>query len=188
MSQPHQISKDGGVQPLEQVPMMPGASSQRESAYLHGQENAARQNQMNKTGGKRGKSRRRRKVSKQGGGSGSLQVPKFSTGGAQVIAPSMNANASSQSTNTTLTQGNADAVCDNCIGSNQPSICNTPECNPQMGGGKNGNVLGPNQTWGCMSGGKRTRRRMRKSRRKIKKSKKKVRRSNKKRTNKKIKK
>jgi len=63
---------------------------------------------------------------------------------------------SSQSTNTTLTQGNADRVCDGCIGSNQPSICNTPECNPQLGGGKNGNVLGPNQTWGCMSGGKRT--------------------------------
>jgi len=44
MSQPHELSKDGGVQPLEQVPMMPGASSQRENAYLHGQENAKLKN------------------------------------------------------------------------------------------------------------------------------------------------
>lgn len=169
MSFPNDKSGENGVAPLESQPLLNGASSPRESAMLNGQQKASEQNAMNKSGGKRYKGK---------GGSGTMQVPQFS-------GPGAGANAGSVASNTTNSQGGANAVCDKCFGdvsAMAPELratCQGPECNPVQAGGAcsscGGGLIPNGQTWGCVGGGKRrNNRRLRQSKRtkKTKKTKK----------------
>jgi len=162
---PSNSSSNTGVIPVESVPYQPGASSPQQSAILYRQSQVEQQNKMNKVGGKQNKRKYR--------GGGNI-VPSFSTPGPPVGSGGQTATGSSVQANTSLTQGNANAVCDKCYGDNSSSaICQGPQCNPtttgtsgQKGGSSCGENMGliPNgQTWGCLSGGKRQSKKSRKS-------------------------
>ena len=162
---PHEQSATSGVTPVESAPLTPGASSQKQSAMMYREQANQSQNSMNKTGGKK----RRYK----GKGGSSTVVPSFPQSGPPTGSSSQSATGNSVSSNLTGTQSNADKACDKCFGDNVQPICNTPQCNPQAGGGggcgcnsgTNG-LVSIGQTWGCMSGGKRRRTQNRRSRRK----------------------
>ena len=189
MTAPHEIHQKSSAIPVEQVSMEPGASSHRESALLYNQRNAAAQNQLNnahgggKTRGKRGRGRRGTRSRKNYIG-GVHTVPSFTTPGPQVASNSMSSTGASVQGNSTLLQSNADAKCDVCAGNSDANICNTPECNSQVGGKisskKNHkrtgsrNKIGGNCSWGCMSGGKKKTKRSKKAMvtKKVKRSKK----------------
>jgi hypothetical protein len=177
-------SADHGVEPVQTAPLYPGTSSQRDSSAAYAAHNASKQNNMNNTlsGGKRRLSKRRHgsrgKIVYKGG---NVVVPSFSTTGPAVSSGSQSATGSSVAANTASTQGNANAVCDKCIGpeASASAICQGPQCNPQHGGKMKGGScseapsgLIPNgQTWGCLSGGAKKSKKSRKSK-KSKKSKK----------------
>ena len=123
MTSSNLTSKESGVMPFETMPYPPGASSPQQAALIHGQQAAARQNNMNKVGGKR---RRQKKYR-----GGTQTVPTFSSTGPTVGSGGQSANGASASTNTLLTQGGANAVCDKCYGGNSNSqVCQGPQCNP----------------------------------------------------------
>jgi hypothetical protein len=151
------------VIPLESAPFPPGASSPQQAALITGQQASARQNEMNKMGGKRTYKKKYR--------GGAQTVPTFANTGPTVGSGSQSANGASVSSNTSLSQSSANGVCDTCYGANSSSaICQGPQCNPSAmtgGGCSNAGGLIPNgQSWGCLSGGKK------KSKSKTKKSKK----------------
>ena len=140
------------VIPLESAPFPPGASSPQQAALITGQQASARQNEMNKMGGKRGYKKKYR--------GGAQTVPTFSSTGPTVGAGGQSANGASVSSNTSLTQSSANGVCDTCYGANSNSeVCQGPQCNPSAmtgGGCSNAGGLIPNgQSWGCLSGGKK---------------------------------
>jgi hypothetical protein len=140
------------VIPLESAPFPPGASSPQQAALITGQQASARQNEMNKMGGKRGYKKKYR--------GGAQTVPTFSSTGPTIGSESQSANGASVSSNTSLSQGSANGVCDTCYGANSSSaICQGPQCNPSAmtgGGCSNAGGLIPNgQSWGCLSGGKK---------------------------------
>ena len=116
-------SKSGGtgVIPVQTAPM--DGTSPRDAAINYRNQQIASQSQMNKqySGGKKRKYR----------GGGGTSVPQFSIPGPQVSSSAQNPNAASVSTNTTLTQGGANAACDKCIGpASASAICQGPQCNP----------------------------------------------------------
>ena len=160
------------VIPLESAPFPPGASSPQQAALITGQQASARQNEMNKMGGKRTYKKKYR--------GGAQTVPTFSSTGPTVGAGSQSANGASVSSNTSLSQSSANGVCDTCYGANSSSsICQGPQCNPSAmkGGSSCGNAGGliPNgQSWGCLSGGKKKAKKTKKAKKakKTKKSKK----------------
>ena len=150
------LTNNTSVIPVETVPYQSGASSPGQSAILYRQQQIAKQSAMNKSGGKR----RRRKYH-----GGALIVPSFNTPGPPVSSGGQSATGASMSANTALSQGSANSVCDKCIGeaSNTP-LCQGPQCNPQAGGtGKqrggdcgSGGLILNGQPWGCLSGGKKS--------------------------------
>ena len=155
MSLPHQQSSSSGVVAQENVGYQDGATSPRNNAMVYRQNQITQQQNINgntrTTGGGRRKYR---------GGSSSVVVPSFPSSGPPVSSSGQDANSSSQSTNTTNTQSQANASCDSCIGdASNTTHCQSAACNPNAqtgGGGCNGSgLVGLNQTWGCMSGGKR---------------------------------
>ena len=140
------------VIPLESAPFPPGASSPQQAALITGQQASARQNEMNKMGGKRTYKKKYR--------GGAQTVPTFANTGPTVGSGRQSANGASVSSNTSLTQSSANGVCDTCYGANSSSaICQGPQCNPSAmtgGGCSNAGGLIPNgQSWGCLSGGKK---------------------------------
>lgn len=146
-------SKSGGtgVIPVQTAPM--DGTSPRDAAINYRNQQIASQSQMNKqySGGKKRKYR----------GGGGTSVPQFSIPGPPVGAGQQNPNAASVSTNTTLTQGGANAACDKCIGpASASAICQGPQCNPNatMKGGcaSCGGVMPFGQTWTFLSGGKKS--------------------------------
>jgi hypothetical protein len=168
MSLPHQQSAQSGVTPFSQSGYQNGASSPRQNAMAYRQ--AQNDNQQRINGNKSGGSKRKKR---QRGGEGRITVPSFSSPGPPVSGPGQNANSNSAGANTTSSQSSANAVCDKCIGveASKTPDCQSPTCNPQSGGGTcNGaGLIGLNQTWGCMSGGKS--RRKRRMKRKVTKKK-----------------
>ena len=158
------------VIPLESAPFPPGASSPQQAALITGQQASARQNEMNKMGGKRTYKKKYR--------GGAQTVPTFANIGPTVGSGSQSANGASVSSNISLTQSSANGVCDTCYGANSSSaICQGPQCNPSAmkGGSSCGNAGGliPNgQSWGCLSGGKKRSKTKRTKATKSKKSKK----------------
>ena len=176
-SLPHQQSETSGVTPFQQSGYQDGATSPRSNAMTYRNNQIAQQQTINRSGGSKRKKR-------QNGGEGSVVVPSFSTPGPSVSAGGQSANANSASANTTSTQSSANASCDSCIGGASKTVhCQSAACNPQAGGGScNGSgLIGPNQTWGCMSGGKSKRKKRKQTKkRKNKKSKKTKKRNNKK--------
>ena len=96
----------------------------------------------------------------------------------------MSSTGASVQGNSTVLQSNADAKCDVCAGNSDANICNTPECNSQVGGKRSSkkihkrtgsrNKIGGNCSWGCMSGGKKKTKRSKKAKvtKKVKRSKK----------------
>lgn len=151
---PHEQSSESGVTPFSQVGYTDGASDPRQNAIMYRQKQIDNQQQIN--GNKRGGGKKEKKR-KYNGGSSSVVVPSFSTPGPPVSGPGQDANSNSIGANTTSTQSVANSRCDSCIGdaSNTPH-CQSAACNPQRGGGScNGSgLIGSNETWGCMSGGK----------------------------------
>jgi hypothetical protein len=176
MSLPHEQSETTTVKPVQQSGFEDGASSPRSNAMVYRQNQIATQTSMNNSyGGKR----------KYRGGSSTMTVPQFSQTGPSVSTGSQTANASSQNVNTTNTQSIENSKCDSCIGDNSnTTLCQSSECNPQSGGGcgNESGLIGPNNSWGCMSGGKTRQRKKGLLRKKTKKlrNKNKVRKSSKK--------
>jgi hypothetical protein len=153
MANSNSNSANTGVVPVESAPLYPGASSPAQSAVMYRQEQTAKQSAMNKSGGKKRRNYR----------GGAQTVPTFNTPGPQVSSGSQNPNASSMSVNSSLTQGSANSVCDKCIGeASNSAVCQGPQCNPQAGGRQKGGNCGANglivngQPWGCLSGGKKS--------------------------------
>lgn len=186
MSLPHEQSSQTGVKPFQQVGYKNGASSPRENAIAHRQSQVKEQQKINgnTTGGSKNKKR------KYHGGSNNVVVPSFPNSGPPISAPSQDANSNSVGANTTSTQSEANANCDSCIGdASKTAHCQSAACNPQSGGGTcNGiGLIGLNQTWGCMSGGK-SKRIKRIKRKKTRQTKKRQRKTKTKRKNKKSKK
>ena len=180
---PHQSSEKSGVTPFQQVGYQDGASSPRSNAMTYRNNQTAQQQSINKAGGSKKKKRKHR------GGSNTVVVPSFPSSGPPVSGPGQDANSNSVGANTTSTQSSANANCDSCIGdASKTPHCQSSACNPQTGGGScNGSgLIGPNQTWACMSGGKS--RRKRRTKRKQTKKRKTKRKQTKKRKNKKSKK
>jgi hypothetical protein len=143
-------TKESSVMPFESAPFPPGASSPQQAALIAGQESATRQNNMNKTGGKRGYKKKYR--------GGAQTVPSFSSTGPGSGTGGQSANGASASANTSLTQSSANSVCDTCYGANSSSeVCQGPQCNPSAmkGGSCNGGLIPNGQSWGCLSGGKK---------------------------------
>lgn len=166
MSLPHQQSSSSGVVAQENVGYQDGATSPRNNAMVYRQNQITQQQNINGNSRTTGGGRR-----KYRGGSSSVVVPSFPSSGPPVSSSGQDANSSSQSTNTTNTQSQANASCDSCIGdASNTTHCQSAACNPNAqtgGGGCNGSgLVGLNQTWGCMSGGKRRRTQNRRSRRK----------------------
>jgi len=162
---------------------MEQVSPRSNAIRLIGQVQTQQQQDINTKGGsKKGRKRQR-------AGAGTVVVPSFASSGPPVSAPGQDVNSNSQNTNSTSLQTQANGSCDSCIGSasNTPH-CQSAACNPQTGGGScNGSgLIGPNQTWACMSGGKS--RRKRRTKRKQTKKRKTKRKQTKKRKNKKSKK
>jgi len=152
---PHEQSLESGVTPYSQVGYQDGATSPRSNAMTYRNNQIAQQQSINKSGGSKRKKR-------QKGGEGSVVVPSFPSSGPPVSGPGQDANSNSVGANTTSTQSSANASCDSCIGdASKTAHCQSSACNPQRGGGScNGSgLIGPNQTWGCMSGGKSRRKR-----------------------------
>ena len=152
MSLPHEQSESSGVTPFQQVGYQDGASSPRSNAMAYRSSQTQQQQDINTKGGsKKGRKRQR-------AGAGTVVVPSFASSGPPVSAPGQDVNSNSQNTNSTSLQTQANGSCDSCIGSasNTPH-CQSAACNPQTGGGScNGSgLVGPNDTWNCMSGGKR---------------------------------
>jgi hypothetical protein len=152
MSLPHQQSETSGVTPFKQAGYQDGATSPRSNAMAYRSNQTSQQQSINKTGG----SKKRRRKHK--GGSGQVVVPSFSSSGPPVSAGGQDVNSNSQGTNSTHLQTKANGSCDSCIGNaSNTEHCQSAACNPQAGGGScNGSgLVGPNQTWACMSGGKK---------------------------------
>jgi len=153
MSLPHEQSGSSGVTPFQQSGYQDGASSPRQNAMMYRNSQVAQQQSINKTGG--GYKRQR-----GGNGNGQLVVPSFSSSGPPVSAPGQDANSNSAGLNASRSQSGAYGSCDSCIGdASKTAHCQSAACNPQAGGGGgtcNGiGLVGLNQTWGCMSGGKK---------------------------------
>ena len=154
-------TKESSVMPFESAPFPPGASSPQQAALIAGQESATRQNNMNKTGGKRGRNKKYR--------GGAQTVPTFSSTGPGSGTGGQSANGASASANMSLSQSSANSACDTCYGANSNSaICQGPQCNPgaMTGGGScsgAGGLIPNGQPWGCLSGGKRKSKKSRKS-------------------------
>ena len=177
MSLPHQQSESSGVTPFQQVGYQDGASSPRSNAMAYRSSQTQQQQDINTKGGsKKGRKRQR-------AGAGTVVVPSFASSGPPVSAPGQDVNSNSQNTNSTSLQTQANGSCDSCIGSasNTPH-CQSAACNPQTGGGScNGSgLVGPNDTWNCMSGGKSRRKKRKQTKRKQTKRKQTKRRKNKK--------
>lgn len=174
MSLPHQQSETSGVTPFKQAGYQDGASSPRSNAMAYRSNQTSQQQSINSTGG----SKKRRRKHKHKGGTGQVVVPSFPSSGPPVSAGGQDVNSNSQGTNATHLQTKANGSCDSCIGNaSNTAHCQSAACNPQAGGGTcNGSgLVGPNQTWACMSGGKSRR----KKRKQTKKRKTKRRRSKK---------
>lgn len=171
MPLPHEQNGSSGVTPFKQVGYENGASSPRSNAMAY--RSSQTKQQVNINGG----SKKRRK--RQKGGDASLVVPSFTQTGPPVSAGGQDVNSNSQNTNSTHLQTQANGSCDSCIGdASKTTHCQSAVCNPgQTGGGScNGSgLVGPNDTWNCMSGGKSRKKRKTKrkqtKRRKNKKSK-----------------
>ena len=177
MSLPHEQSESSGVTPFQQVGYQDGASSPRSNAMAY-RSSQTQQQDINTIGG----SKKRRKYK---GGTGSVVVPSFPSSGPPVSAPGQDVNSNSQNTNSTNLQTQANGSCDSCIGSaSNTDHCQSTACNPnpQTGGGScNGSgLVGPNDTWNCMSGGKSRRKKRKQTKRKQTKRKQTKRRKNKK--------
>ena len=84
------------VIPLESAPFPPGASSPQQAALITGQQASARQNEMNKMGGKRTYKKKYR--------GGAQTVPTFANTGPTVGSGSQSANGASVSSNTSHTR------------------------------------------------------------------------------------
>lgn len=173
---PHQHASNVGVKPVESAPYEHGASSPRSSAMTYRNNITQQQTDNNKSfGGK--KMRRNRRSRKHKGGIGPT-VPSFSSPGPTVSSGSQTATGASVASNTTNTQSAANAACDKCIGAEASAshVCQSPACNPQSGGSgcsEGVGLVGPNQSWGCMSGGKKHRHSKKSThKRKLKKSRK----------------
>jgi len=150
MSLPHQQSESSGVTPFKQSGYQDGASSPRSNAMAYRSNQTSQQQSINSTGG----SKKRRRTHK--GGSGQVVVPSFPSSGPPVSAGGQDVNSNSQGTNSTNLQTKANGSCDSCIGdASKTPHCQSAACNPQAGGGTcNGSgLVGPNETWMCMSGG-----------------------------------
>ena len=165
MSFPHEQSQNSGVMSVDSAPYPDGASSAREASLLHRQQQNEGQNSMNKSGGKKRNYR-----------GGTLTVPSFSSTGPQVSAGGQDPTSLSQGANTSGSQSLANSQCDGCYDPTSSPICNTPQCNPEMsqsGGSSCGasGLISDGQSWGCMSGGKKMRKKTKKTK-KTKKSKK----------------
>ena len=163
MSLPHEKSESSGVTPFQQVGYQDGASSPRQNAMAYRSSQIEQQQGINTKGGsKKGRKRQR-------AGAGTVVVPSFSSSGPPVSAPGQDVNSNSQNTNSTSLQTQANGSCDSCIGSasNTPH-CQSAICNPQTGGGScNGSgLVGTNDTWNCMSGGKSRRKKRKQTKRK----------------------
>lgn len=182
MSLPHQQSENTGVTPFQQVGYEDGASSPRSNAIQYRSSQIKQQQSINKTGGSKRKKKRQR------GGQAGIVVPSFPSNGPAVSGGSQDVNSNSQNTNSTHLQTKANSSCDSCIGdASNTAHCQSPACNPQTGGGNcNGTgLVGTNQTWGCMSGGKSKRKKRKQTKKKQTKKRKTKRRKNKsKKTNK----
>ena len=157
------------VIPVESAPFPQGASSPQQAALITGQQASARQNEMNKVGGKRGYKKKYR--------GGAQTVPTFSSTGPAVGAGGQTANGASVNSSIALTQGGANGVCDTCYGANSNSeVCQGPQCNPSAmkGGSCNsaGGLIPNGQSWGCLSGGKKKSKKTKTKKSKTKKSKK----------------
>lgn len=182
MSLPHEQTSQTGVKPFQQVGYQNGASSPRQNAIAYRQSQVTEQQKINgnTTGGSKNKKR------KYNGGSNNIVVPSFPNSGPPISAPGQDANSNSVGANTTSTQSAANASCDSCIGdASKTAHCQSAACNPQSGGGScNGmGLIGLNQTWGCMSGGKLKiikRKKTRHTKKKQRKTKTKTKRKNKK--------
>ena len=149
---PNPNESNSGVIPLENAPLYPGASSPRESALMYREHQINEQNNLNKMGGKR--TQKRKTKSRKTHKGGAITVPSFTTVGPQVSAGNQNPNGASQFANTNLLQSNENGVCDKCFDPTSSPICDTPQCNAQVGGGcGNSGLISDGQTWGCMSGG-----------------------------------
>ena len=164
MSLPHEQSESSGVTPFQQVGYQDGASSPRSNAMAYRSSQTQQQQDINTIGG----SKKRRKYK---GGTGSVVVPSFPSSGPPVSAPGQDVNSNSQNTNSTNLQTQANGSCDSCIGSaSNTDHCQSTACNPnpQTGGGScNGSgLVGPNDTWNCMSGGKSRRKKRKQTKRK----------------------
>lgn len=165
MSLPHEQSQKSGVKPMETVPFQPGATNSRDNAIQYRNNQISQQQRINGTGGK--------KIRKNKQKGGVLVVPQFSQSGPQVSSASQDANSNSRATNIAHTQALANGTCDNCIGTNSNTPhCQSATCNPatQSGGSScNGSGLVTiGKTWGCMSGGNKTKRKSLCSGKKIK--------------------
>jgi len=176
MSLPHEQSESSGVTPFQQVGYQDGATSPRSNAMAYRSSQTKQQQDINTKGG----SKKRRKYK---GGTGSVVVPSFASSGPPVSAPGQDVNSNSQNTNSTNLQTQANGSCDSCIGdASKTAHCQSAACNPQTGGGScNGSgLVGPNDTWNCMSGGKSRRKKRKQTKRKQTKRKQTKRRKNKK--------
>tara|TARA_B110000037_G_scaffold74184_1_gene88989 strand:+ start:923 stop:1528 length:606 start_codon:yes stop_codon:yes gene_type:complete len=170
MSSSNSSQGTSSVIPVESAPFVKGTSSPQQSALESARLQSARQNEMNKVGGKRGYKKKYR--------GGAQTVPTFSSTGPAVGAGGQTANGASVNSSIALTQGGANGVCDTCYGANSNSeVCQGPQCNPSaMKGGSSCNSAGgliPNgQTWGCLSGGKKKSKKTKTKKSKTKKAKK----------------
>ena len=163
MPLPHEQNGSSGVTPFKQVGYENGASSPRSNAIAYRSSQTKQQQNINTKGG----SKKRRK--RQKGGDTSVVVPSFSSSGPPVSAGGQDVNSNSQNTNSTHLQTQANGSCDSCIGdASKTAHCQSAACNPQTGGGScNGSgLVGPNDTWNCMSGGKSRRKKRKQTKRK----------------------
>lgn len=160
-----------GIEPVQTAPFVPGATSSRGSAIAYRQELANNQNNMNQTLGGGGSYKKRKKYK---GGIG-LTVPSFNTPGPAVSVGPQSPTGASMGANVSLTQGSANAACDKCIGpeASATAICQGAQCNPNAtsllkgggcdggcGGGVNNGLIPNGQSWGCLSGGAKHKRKI----------------------------
>ena len=156
---PHEIENStnehqAGVKSLDTQPYYAGASNARQNAIISADKNNEHQHKLNQQAGKGGK---HNYYHLAGGDSNQrLIVPKFPASGAGGMAPNQGANASSASVNSTAVQGGAFGICDSCAVNPNTVTCQGPSCNSQTGGSSGCSTISTNQTWSCMSGGRKT--------------------------------
>jgi len=133
----------------------PGAGNPRDSALMSQQQTNESQNSLNKTVGGKKRKHRTKKFYSKGGDNGEVAVPQFQMQYTPQGGPGTNPNDQIADISSTSMQTTAWKANDNLA--------------TKMGGAKKRRGGNPDWNWGCYSGGKKSKRQLKKRKYKTKK-------------------